>query len=259
MEEYEVQVFFDQTNKRFIYSEDIFGPVEPENRYLEDIRHSLMNSDVSGPEIVYTIAMDVGKKKDELDLKQRGLLYGVVAYAAGKLGNEPIKSQGHVHAISQISKMSTPEVYEILEGQALIYMQESIGKTAGKCYAVSAEKGDIVIVPPGWGHCTINASTEQTMCFGAWCVRDYAFDYSGLKKQHGFAYVPTFEKNDSLIWKKNDHYTSAKLIIKKPREYSEFDLKEKVSIYYQYEQNPDLFNFVSHPENFKKQWEDFVP
>ncbi|MGG5359644.1 MULTISPECIES: glucose-6-phosphate isomerase family protein [unclassified Enterococcus] len=259
MKKDELDVFFDQKNKCFIYSEDMFGPTEAKNRYLEDIRHSLLNENVSGPEIIYTIAMDVGKKKDQLDLCQRGLLYGLVEYAAGKLGNEPIKSQGHVHAISQISQMSTPEVYEILEGQALIYMQESIEKTAGKCYAVEAETGDIVIVPPGWGHCTINASIEKSMRFGAWCVRDYAFDYTGLKKQRGFAFLPAFEDGNKLIWKKNDHYTSAELIVKKPREYTELGIKPKEPIYYQYEQNPDLFNFVSHPENDKEKWMNFVP
>ncbi|EMF0090960.1 glucose-6-phosphate isomerase [Enterococcus hirae] len=259
MEKHELNVFFDQKKKRFVYSEDMFGPVGVEHRYLADIRHSLLNDHVSGPEIVYTIAMDIGKKKDQHALQQKGLLYGIVEYAAGKLGNEPIKSQGHRHAISKISHMSTPEVFEILEGQALIYMQENLEKNAGKCYAVEARKGDIVIVPPGWGHCTINASTELTMCFGAWCVRDYAFDYTVLKKQQGFAFVPIFDHRNNLVWKKNDHYTSAEWLIKKPREYHEFGLKKRIPIYYQYEQNPDLFNFVSHPENYKQQWEDFIP
>ena len=97
------------------------------------------------------------------------------------------------------------------------------------------------------------------MCFGAWCVRDYAFDYTDLKKQQGFAFVPIFDHRNNLVWKKNDHSNSAEWLIKKPREYHEFGLKKRIPIYYQYEQNPDLFNFVSHPENYKQQWEDFIP
>lgn len=259
MENIKLNVFFNPKNKQFIYGEGVFGPTVAENRYLDDIRHSLLNKNVSGPDNIYTIAMDIGKKKDQLDLNQRGLLYGMVRYAAGKLGNEPMKSQGHIHAISKISNMSTPEVYEILEGRALIYMQEKVEKEAGKCYAVEAVKGEIVVVPPGWGHCTINTSTDRSMCFGAWCVRDYAFDYTTLKKQHGFAYSPVFDPQNHLIWNKNDHYTSAELVIKRPREYREFGIEKDVPIYYQYEQSPELFNFVSHPERYKAEWDKFIP
>ena len=45
------------------------------------------------------------------DLKQRMLLYGIVAYAAGRLGQEPTRSQGHVHAIAPHSGWSPPEVF----------------------------------------------------------------------------------------------------------------------------------------------------
>ena len=46
----------------FHYGDDCFGP-KVENRKLDDIRKSLLNSACEGPEIVYSIAMDVGKKK----------------------------------------------------------------------------------------------------------------------------------------------------------------------------------------------------
>ena len=55
------------------------------------------------------IAMDVGLVKDQADLVKRELLFGIVAYAAGSIGDEPIKSQGHIHASSKTCQMSTPE------------------------------------------------------------------------------------------------------------------------------------------------------
>ena len=107
----------------FIYGADVFGP-EPENRRLEDIRGSLLDPSCEGPEIVYSIAMDAGKRKDRELLRSMHLLFGVVTYAAGKLGREPVRSQGHIHRISPRCGWSTPEVYEILSGKAFIYMQE---------------------------------------------------------------------------------------------------------------------------------------
>ena len=80
----------------FKYGADVFGP-QVENRYLRDIRGSLSDPQCDGPEIVYSIAMDVGKCKHREMLERMHLLYGVVTYAAGRLGKEPIRSQGHIH------------------------------------------------------------------------------------------------------------------------------------------------------------------
>ena len=46
----------------FAYGDDCFGPIV-EQRRLDDIRQSLRDPDCNGPEIVYSIAMDVGSKK----------------------------------------------------------------------------------------------------------------------------------------------------------------------------------------------------
>lgn len=54
---------------------------------------------------------------------QHYLLYGAVTYAAGRLGDEPVRSQGHIHTISPHSGWSTTEAYEIWSGKAIIYMQ----------------------------------------------------------------------------------------------------------------------------------------
>lgn len=154
--------------------------------------------------------------------------------------------------------MLTPEVYEILEGGMFVYMQEKAERSARKCYAVEATQVDIVVVLPEWGHCTINASSDQHMYFGAWCVRDDAFDYTTLKKPHGFAYSLVFDSQNYLTCNKNNHYTSAEWLIKRPREYREFGIGKRMPIYYQYEQNPNLFDFINHPEYHKDKWAYFI-
>ena len=104
----------------FIYGKDVFGPTV-ENRWLDDIRSSLLDPKCEGPDIVYSIAMDVGKTVHKALLQKQHLLFGVVAYAKGSLGMEPIRSQGHIHKVSPFSQWSTPEVYEIWNGEAVIY------------------------------------------------------------------------------------------------------------------------------------------
>ena len=83
----------------FSYGKGYFGPIV-ENRKLNDIRQILRHPDCEGPETVYAIAMDVGKLEHLQLLHQKMLLFGVVTYATGRLGEEPIKSQGHIHKVS---------------------------------------------------------------------------------------------------------------------------------------------------------------
>ena len=111
--------------------------------------------------------MDVGKTEHWPVLKNLHLLYGAVTYAAGRLGKEPVRSQGHIHKVSRHSGWSTPEVYEIWSGKAIIYMQETAQDQPGRCFAITAEPGDVVIVPPYWAHATISADPEQPLSFGA--------------------------------------------------------------------------------------------
>lgn len=242
----------------FEYGQNVFGPIV-ENRSLDAIRKNLMDPDCTGPEIVYTIAMDVGRKEDQENMLKRNLLYGVVTYAKGKLGKEPVRSQGHIHAISPSCQMSTCEVYEIWTGAAYIYMQESARDCPGRCYAVYAEPGDVVIVPPGWAHCTIVADIHQNLIFGAWCVRDYGFDYDDVCKHHGVAWFPVVDNDDKIEFIENKHYQKSQLIIKKNRFYKEFSIEKGKPIYQQFIENPDKFLFVSHPQNYQNLWENFIP
>jgi len=60
--------------------------------------------------VLFTGAEEGGKFVHLSILKKLHLLYGAVTYAAGRLGNEPIRSQGHIHKASPLSGWSTPEV-----------------------------------------------------------------------------------------------------------------------------------------------------
>ena len=242
----------------FVYGEEVFGP-EAENRRLDDIRQSLLEPDCEGPEIVYSIAMDVGKKKDYEMLNRLHLLFGVVAFSAGKLGREPIRSQGHIHKISPYSGWSTPEVYEIWSGKAVIYMQETADDFPGRCFAVEAGVGDVVIVPPNWVHATVSADPEQPLVFGAWCDRDYGFVYDGVRRRRGIAWFPVFDSNNRLEWTANPNYQPSQLIRKSPALYGELGIEKGKSIYRIFEENPETFLYVPKPQLKEAVWRNFEP
>ena len=241
----------------FEYGQGVFGPVV-ENRTLEAIRQNLMDPQSQGPEIVYSIAMDVGNDQDKQTMLERNLLYGAVTYAKGTIGKEPVRSQGHIHAMSQSCGMSTCEVYEIWSGEAYIYMQQTAHDNPGKCYAVHAKPGDVVIVPPGWAHATIVANLQENLTFGAWCVRDFGFDYAEVRAHQGVAWFPVVEGNQ-IKFIANENYKKSELVIKEPRIYEEFQIEKGISIYQQFVDNPDKFLFVSCPQIAMEIWENFIP
>lgn len=239
----------------FEYGKGVFGP-DVENRTLDSIRKNLREPDCDGPDIVYSIAMDVGNECDKQKMTDRNLLYGAVTYAKGTLGNEPVRSQGHIHAVSQSCGMSTCEVYEIWDGEAYIYMQETAKDNPGRCFAVLAKPGDVVIVPPYWAHCTIVADISQNMSFGAWCVRDYGFDYDDVRSHGGVAWFP-IAKDGKIEFEKNNAYNTEECIIKSPRQYTELGIEKGKPIYTQFVENADKFLFVSNPK--LANWENFIP
>lgn len=241
----------------FSYGDGIFGP-NPEFRSLDAIRKSLLDPDCDGPDPVYAIVMDVGKEEHRAVLRKKMLLYGIVTYAAGKLGNEPVRSQGHKHAVSAHSGWSPPELYEIWSGRAIIYIQEKSEDDPGRCFAISAGPGETVLVPPGWVHCTVSADARCPLTFGAWCDREYGFDYDAVRSHHGLAWYPVWN-HETIVWHKNPYYRQSGLIEKKPEDYAAFGIQNDIPIYTQFERSMDAIQFISMPILMKERWNNFIP
>lgn len=245
----------------FEFGAGVFAPEKIEYRTLDAIRQSLSDPGCTGPDPVYAIAMDTGKR-DHLPLLQaRNLLFGVVTYAAGQLGDEPVRSQGHVHKKVRGNKMSPPEVYEIWTGRAIIYMQERVEDDPGRCFAVEAAPGDIVVVPPDWAHAAISTDAHEGLTFGAWCEREYGFEYDALRAHGGLAWHPVIDRATGRIgWNANSRYAPSTLIEKHPASYAgTLGIERGCAIYTQFERNPDAFVFVPSPHLNAGVWTQFIP
>ncbi len=247
-----------ETDLKFEYGPGVFGP-EHEMRRLDAIRPSLRDPQCNGPDPVYGIAMDVGRESERQLLKDRMLLFGVVIYAKGRLGDEPVRSQGHVHAIAAHSGWSPPEVYEIWSGTAIVYAQERAEDNPGRCVAVMAKPGDLVVTPPGWAHCVINADPTSRMSFGAWCDRQYGYEYAGVRAHQGLAWFPLLTESGKIEWQANPHYRKSKLEEHASHAYPELGLNGKKSLYKQFIDDPDSVMFVAEPGRMAEVWKTFVP
>jgi glucose-6-phosphate isomerase, archaeal len=242
----------------FRYGNGVFGP-PTEYRSLDSIRQSLRDPNCTGPDPVYSIAMDVGREEHREELTRRMLLFGIVMYAGGKLGEEPVRSQGHVHAIAPHCGWSTPEIFEIWDGRAVIYAQQNSGNHPGRCLAVEAHTGERVVMPPGWAHYVVNANPDSILIFGAWCDRQYAFDYAQMRAHHGLAWFPLIAIDGKIHWEPNPRYSASTLEPRKARSYPELGLPPAMPIYELLHHDPESIQWVSHPAKFASLWPRFEP
>lgn len=252
-----LDVAVDLASLGFRYGRGIFGPA-PEMRRLDAVRASLRDPACEGPDPVYGIAMDVGREEHRAEIVRRNLLFGVVAFAAGRLGQEPVRSQGHIHAIASHSGWSPPELFEVWSGEAIVYMQERCGDNPGRCFAIHASVGEHVIVPPAWPHFVVNANTSSTMVFAAWCDRQYGFEYGPVRERGGLAWFPIVDEA-GLRWLMNPVYGASTLLVGRPRAYPEFGVHERTPLYERFALDADALQWISEPAQKLAQWEDFTP
>jgi glucose-6-phosphate isomerase len=201
--------------------------------------------------------MDVGRRSDEPELQQRQLLFGVVAYAAGQLGDEPVRSQGHVHKVAAHSGWPAPEILEIWQGRAVIYMQERTEDNPGKCIAVEARQGERVVVPPGWAHGVVSADSQNPLVFGAWCDREYGFEYAQIRQRGGLAWFPKIVSG-RIEWNRNPKYRARDLKLRPARAYPELGLSNARPLY-AHIAKANSIQWVSRPALLANVWGEFEP
>ena len=112
------------------------------------------------------------------------------------LGNEFNKTKGHYHIDAY------PEIYIVLEGTA-IYLLQKRNKQGDieDVYAVTVKKGECAIMPPFYGHVTINPSKTEDLKMANWISDNCKNDYSPYIEKQGACYYYT--QNG---WIKNPNY-----------------------------------------------------
>jgi glucose-6-phosphate isomerase len=139
-------------------------------------------------------------RADEQRLREQGIRYDITIIPPGMLGGEYMKTAGHYHPLIPGGSVTYPEMYEVLEGEALYLLQKQDG---GDVVAVNASAGDKVLIPPDYGHITINRS-NKTLKMANFVARDFSSLYDPIRERAGGAYFFTREG-----WVKNRLFPQA--------------------------------------------------
>ncbi|NLH22172.1 MAG: glucose-6-phosphate isomerase, partial [Methanothrix sp.] len=139
-------------------------------------------------------------RADKEKLLAQGLRYDITIIPPAMLGKEYIKTAGHYHPLVPGGAVTYPELYEVLEGEALYLLQSEDHSDVA---VVHASAGDKVLVPPGYGHVTINRS-NKTLKMANFVARDFSSLYEPYRAKGGGAYFFTREG-----WIKNQRCSEA--------------------------------------------------
>lgn len=150
--------------------------------------------------ILYRIYRDVCLPEHKEIIASKDLRYDVVSISPGKIGREFIKTIGHYHPKADDNE-AYPEIYEVLHGSAILLLQD---ENIADAIEIHAEVGAKVLIPPGYGHITINPGSDY-LVFSNIISNTFTSVYGLVEKNHGGVYY-YIEENGTRKWIKNPFY-----------------------------------------------------
>ncbi|NYZ78509.1 glucose-6-phosphate isomerase [Candidatus Micrarchaeota archaeon] len=167
--------------------------------------------------------------------------YDVMVFPKGSLGGELSKTFGHYHPPAVFKpKLSYPELYEVLYGEALFLLQR---RGSAESVLVRARAGEKVLIPPNWGHVSMNARPSKTLVEVNLIFPDFKADYKPYVKNRGASHYVL--ANGVAV--KNPHYGKVRLREVSARDWSPKWLDVKESIYALFLKKPGDFAFLRDP------------
>lgn len=123
--------------------------------------------------------------------EKNGLRYDITAIPFKMFGQEYPKTKGHYHPDDY------GELYIVLDGQAIYLLQD---KKLSDIVVIKTNPGEIAIIPPGYGHITINPGPKD-LKMANWVNPNFNSLYEPILKKGGAAYFYTKDG-----WTKNKNY-----------------------------------------------------
>lgn len=221
-------------------------PVEPKTRTYAEARDVYIEKGDEDKELYWMYRYFEGEDKEDLFEKHQ-LEYDITVLSAGKVGTEFIKTAGHYHSYVPGTEITYPEVYEVIEGE-IEYLLQTHPDADGNVdvIIVTAQVGDKVVVPPNYGHISINKGSDLAVSSNLQFIDlPASANYEVLKTYNGGALYLTDNG-----WENNSQYTVNSLRNVVPREKFEWGLQKDKPLYTSFTESPEKFDFLVHPDKY---------
>jgi glucose-6-phosphate isomerase, archaeal len=158
---------------------------QPSVRMVEEMRSVLADPRCECSDPLYFMYRDLARSDtDRYWLREHSLRYDLTVIPPRRLCGEWVKTKGHYHP-KNAAGLGFPELYEVLEGTAHYLLQSS---RLEDVVMITAGAGDLVIIPPGYGHISINPSPDQILSMANIVSTAFESEYGEYETRHGAAY-----------------------------------------------------------------------
>ncbi len=148
-------------------------------RTLRDMRKALARySEEKGNQEAYYMYRGVFKSGE--------IRFDITVIPPEPFGEECAKTHGHYHPGSEDGP-GYPEVYQVLHGSAVFILQKKNRNGSVNVSIVSAEKGEVILLPPGYGHNSVNKGEDALILSNILYDRFEAL-YGDYAENQGAAY-----------------------------------------------------------------------
>lgn len=247
-------VKLDSQKSQLVFDNSI-PAVKADIRTLEQMREVLFKPDSKDPKELYYMYRGVFMPSDEQKAQKYNLRFDITILRPGKVGDEYIKTAGHYHPLKKGQKVTYPEVYEVLNGEAHYLFQKYSQDfdVIEDVILVKAKPGQKVTVPPNYGHITINPGPEP-LVMSNWVAGDFSSTYEGIKKMGGGAYFEVDEKGKGFFTPNIRYSQIPPLREMKAVEMPSFGLRWNTPMYLSCLADPAKFRFLTHPEDYVEEF-----
>lgn len=217
---------------------------EPQVRTIDDMRGVLADPGctAAADQPLYFMYRHLALSEDDRRwLEEQHLSYDITVIPPQTICGEYVKTKGHYH-IENPEGVGYPEIYEVLEGEGHYLLQNH---DASDVIMIRAVAGQKVLIPPGYGHVTINPGTEDLVMSNL-VSTEFSSDYAPYVEKGGAAYYEM--EGGALV--KNPAYPHASPVRHlAPVEVSDLDLTRRTPLY-DLVGRPASVAFLNHPEQF---------
>ncbi|HTX61435.1 MAG TPA: glucose-6-phosphate isomerase family protein [Methanobacterium sp.] len=230
--------------------------VKPDIRKLADMKEVVYDKNWLETTVVtdlYYMYRDLYySQRDHSLILENNLRYDITIIPPSKLGWEYVKTAGHYHPLIENTRYTFPEVYEVLNGVAHYLLQKVEDSKVTDVILVEAKEGDKVIVPPNYGHVTINPSNKE-LKMANWVSNQFSSIYDPYRKYEGAAY---FELINGQVIKNENYEYLPELRQLKPTNFKELGYYKNKEMYGLVRDSEKL-DYLNHPQEYEWIWEKF--
>ncbi len=222
--------------------------LEPDVRRLGEILEVLFDEEVakeSNPSTpIYYMYRNVAGSLDET-LRNMGLRHDVTVMPPRLIGREYAKTLGHYHP-EAARGLSYPELYSVVRGEAhFLFQREREGKIE-EVILIEAAEGAKVLIPPNYGHVTINPSARSLILSNLVCS-SFQPIYEPYRKHGGAAY---YELAGGIFEKNKNYGEPPEIRVMEHRDTPHIFPKKPLLT--AFKENPEAFTFLRDPSKLKE-------